>query len=250
MSSRQQDTQRLDVHIRATYYTHKERYGSPRITAELRDNGIPCSEKRVAKRMQALGLRAKAARKFKSTTQSNHNLPVADNLLNQDFTADQPNQKWVTDITYIATDEGWLYLAAVLDLYSRLVVGYALSARIDRNLVMSALRMALFRRQFPRGVIVHSDRGSQNCSHDYQALMDDRGLICSMSKKGDCYDNAAMESWNHSFKMETIHGERFETRFHAQKAITEYIDFYYNTKRRHSTNGLKSPLAYELMNVA
>ena len=140
---------------------------------------------------RALALRAKGKRKYKATTQSDHNLPVAPNLLEQHFEAQAPNQKWVSDITYVWTEEGWLYLAVVLDLFSRRVVGYAMSKRIDRALVMVALRMALFRRKFPRGVIVHSDRGSQYCSADYQALLNEHGLICSMSKRGDCYERAA-----------------------------------------------------------
>lgn len=247
---RAQDNVHLDVHIQAVFAEHQSRYGSPRITEELRDNGKTCSENRVAARMQILGLHAKGKRKYKATTQSNHTLPVAPNLLEQNFEASAPNQKWVSDITYVWTDEGWLYLAVVLDLYSRLVVGYALSARIDRALVIAALRMALFRRKFPRGVIVHSDRGSQYCSADYQALLNEHGLVCSMSKRGDCYDNAAMESWNHSYKVESIHGERFATRWHAEKITTDYIDRYYNVKRRHSTIGLRSPQDYELANAA
>jgi len=247
---RARDTARLDVHIQAVFAEHKGRYGSPRIAEELREHGNPCGDNRVAARMQALGLHAKGKRKYKATTQSNHTLPVAPNLLEQRFEAEVPNQKWVSDITYVWTDEGWLYLAVVLDLYSRRVVGYALSHRIDRALVIAALRMALFRRKFPRGVIVHSDRGSQYCSSDYQALLKEYGLVCSMSKRGDCYDNAAMESWNHSYKVETIHGERFTTRWQAEKTTTDYIDRYYNVKRRHSTLGLRSPQDYELAKAA
>lgn len=250
LSQRAQDNAQLDVYIKAVYTEHKGRYGSPRIAEELRDNRIPCSENRVAARMQALALQAKGKRKYKATTQSNHNLPVAPNLLEQHFEADAPNQKWVSDITYVWTEDGWLYLAVVLDLFSRMVVGYAMSHRIDRVLVISALRMALFRRKFPRGVILHSDRGSQYCSAEYQALLNEHGLICSMSKRGDCYDNAAMESWNHSFKVETIHDEHFATRWHAEKTTAEYIDFYYNVKRRHSTIGMRSPQAYELAYAA
>lgn len=237
---------RLDALIKASFIEHKERYGSPRLTVELQESGEICSENRVAARMAVLNLRAKAKRKYKATTQSNHTLPIVPNLLEQHFEADAPNQKWVSDITYIWTDDGWLYLAVVLDLYSRMVIGYAVSNRIDRVLVIAALRMALFRRQFPRGVIVHSDRGSQYCSADYQDLLKQNGLICSMSKRGDCYDNAAMESWNHSYKVEAIHGERFATRLHAEKATIDYIDFYYNVKRRHTKNGQRSPLDYEL----
>lgn len=247
---RVQNTINLDVHIQAVFVEHKGRYGSPRIAEELREQGKTCSENRVAQRMQKLGLQAKGKRKYKATTQSNHTLPVAPNLLEQNFKAQAPNQKWVSDITYVWTDEGWLYLAVVLDLYSRLVVGYALGGRIDRALIIAALRVALFRRKCPRGVIVHSDRGSQYCSADYQALLKEHGLVCSMSKRGDCYDNAAMESWNHSYKVETIHGERFATRWHAEKITTDYIDRYYNVKRRHSTIGLRSPQDYELANAA
>lgn len=248
---RTQDNAHLDVHIQAVFVEHKSRYGSPRIAEELRHgHGKICGDNRVAARMRALGLHAKGKRKYKATTHSNHTLPVAPNLLEQRFEAEVPNQKWVSDITYVWTDEGWLYLAVVLDLYSRRVVGYALNPRIDRALVIAALRMALFRRQFPRGVIVHSDRGSQYCSADYQALLKEYGLVCSMSKRGDCYDNAAMESWNHSYKVETIHGERFATRGQAEKTTTDYIDRYYNVKRRHSTLGLRSPQDYELAKAA
>ena len=151
---------------------------------------------------------------------------------------------------YIATDEGWLYLAVVLDLYSRLVVGWAMSERMTAKLVCDALQMALWRRKRPRGVIVHTDRGSQYCSGDYQAVLGDNGLVCSMSKKGDCYDNAAMESWNHSLKVEAIHGERFVTRQAAKDQVFEYIEVYYNRNRLHSRLGYLSPEAFELRHVA
>jgi len=196
------------------------------------------------------GLRAKGARKYKATTNSNHSLPVAPNLLSQDFHADRANQKWVCDITYIATDEGWLYLAVVLDLYSRIVVGWSMSERMTATLVCDALKMAMFRRHRPHGVIVHSDRGSQYCSHDHQALLEKHQLVCSMSKKGDCYDNAAMESWNHSLKVEAIHGERFVTREQARNQVFDYIEVYYNRQRLHSTLGYLSPVEFELSKVA
>jgi len=203
-------------------------------------------ENRVALRMQALSLQAKAARKFKATTDSNHDLPVAPNLLEQNFTASRPNEKWVTDTTYLWTEEGWLYLAVVLDLYSRMVVGYALSERNDRHLVMNALQRALWRRNFPQGVIVHSDRGSTYCSNDYRKLLDKHGLQCSMSKRGDCFDNAAMETFFHSLKVEAIHGETFTTRFAVKYVVDDYIDPYYNTKRQHSTIGYQSPITFEI----
>ena len=249
-SARAQANQRLTDDIRRIHQEHKGRVGAPRITRHLHEEGQCVGKNRVAGLMHANGLRAKAARKYKATTNSNHTLPVAPNLLEQDFTAQAPNQKWVSDITYIATDEGWLYLAVVVDLYSRLVVGWAMSERMTAKLVGDALQMALWRRKRPRGVIVHSDRGSQYCSGDYQRLLRDSDLVCSMSKKGDCYDNAAMESWNHSLKVEAIHGERFVTRQAAKDQVFEYIEVYYNRKRLHSRLGYLSPETFELRHVA
>jgi len=249
-SARAQANQRLTADIRRIHQEHKGRVGAPRITRHLREEGQRVGKNRVAHLMSSEGLRAKAARKYKATTNSNHTLPVAPNLLEQDFSAAAPNQKWVSDITYIATAEGWLYLAAVVDLYSRLVVGWAMSERMTAKLVCDALQMALWRRKRPCGVIVHSDRGSQYCSGDYQQLLQDNGLVCSMSKKGDCYDNAAMESWNHSLKVEAIHGERFVTRQAAKDHVFEYVEVYYNRKRLHSRLGYLSPEAFELQHMA
>lgn len=236
--------------VRRVYAENKGRAGAPRITKELRQEGHRVGKNRIARLMRAEQLRAKAARKYKATTNSNHSLPVAPNLLEQDFSADAPNRKWVSDITYVATDEGWLYLAVVLDLYSRLVVGRAMSERMTAQLVCDALQMALWRRKKPSGVIVHSDRGSQYCSGDYQRLLRENGLVCSMSKKGDCYDNAAMESWNHSFKVEAVHGERFASRETAKAHVFDYIEAYYNRRRLHSRIGYLSPEAYEARLVA
>jgi len=250
LSARAQANQHLTDDIRRLHTEHKGRVGAPRVTRHLREEGQRVGKNRVAHLMRSEGLRAKAARKYKATTNSNHNLPVAPNLLEQDFSATAPNQKWVSDITYIATDEGWLYLAVVLDLHSRLVVGWAMSERMTAKLVCDALQMALWRRKRPRGVIVHSDRGSQYCSGDYQRLLRDNDLVCSMSKKGDCYDNAAMESWNHSLKVEAIHGERFVTRQAAKDQVFEYVEVYYNRKRLHSRLGYLSPEAFELQHVA
>lgn len=249
-SGRAQANAQLTEEVRRIFIDEKERVGSPRITERLRTEGQRVGRKRVASIMSHNGLRAKAAKKYKATTNSNHNLPVAPNHLEQNFEADAPNQKWVSDITYVWTDEGWLYLAVVLDLYSRLVVGWAMAERMTATLVCDALRMALWRRKRPSGVIVHSDRGSQYCAHDYQRLLRSHGLICSMSKKGDCYDNAAMESWNHSFKVEAIHGERLVTRAQAKAHIFDYIDVYYNRKRLHSKLGYLSPETYEAKKVA
>ena len=249
-SDRAQANTRLALDLHRIFDEHKGRAGAPRITKQLRAEGQRVGKNRVAGVMQVEQLRAKAARKYKATTNSNHKLPVAPNLLEQDFTASAPNQKWVSDITYIATDEGWLYLAVVLDLYSRLVVGWSMAERMTTELVSDALTMALWRRKMPKGVIVHSDRGSQYCSAAYQRLLRNNRLVCSMSKKGDCYDNAAMESWNHSLKVEAIHGERFATRETAKAQVFEYIEVYYNRKRLHSTIGYLSPEAFEARQVA
>ena len=200
--------------------------------------------------MRRQNLRAKAARKYKATTNSKHTLPVAPNLLAQDFTAKAPNQKWVSDITYLWTDEGWLYLAVIIDLYSRLVVGWALAERMTADLACQALQMALWRRKMPKKILLHSDRGSQYCSTAYQALMKKHRLVCSMSGKGNCYDNACAESFFHTMKVETIHGERFATRTQMRHTVFEYIEVDYNRTRRHSANGYISPMAFEALKAA
>lgn len=244
-SSQAQARAQLDAEVQQAFVAEKGRAGAPRLSRRLK-----VGRHQVAQSLRRQGLRAKGARKYKATTNSNHHLPVAPNLLNQDFSAARPNQKWVCDITYITTDEGWLYLAVVLDLYSRLVVGWSMSERMTATLVCDALKMAIFRRHRPKGVIVHSDRGSQYCSREHQQLLNDHGLSCSMSKKGDCYDNAAMESWNHSLKVEAVHGERFATRDQAKAHVFDYIEVYYNRQRLHSTLGYLSPVAFERQRVA
>ncbi len=192
-----------------------------------------------------LGLKAVQALKFKVTTDSEHDKPVVADLLQQDFTASCLNQKWVSDITYSWTGSGWLYLAVVMDLYSRAVIGWSLQSRMTQQLVCDALTMALFRRTFPKGVIVHSDRGSQYCSKRYQRLLKQNNLTCSMSRKGCCYDNAAMESFFHSLKVELIYRESYATREDARAAVFEYIEVYYNRQRRHSAMGYQIPMLYE-----
>ena len=249
-SLREQENKKLAHQIKAIYDDEKQRVGSPRVTERLKIFGCKVGKNRVARIMRQEGWRAKGVKKFKATTNSRHNLPVAPNLLQQNFEASRPNQKWVTDITYIWTNEGWLYLAVVLDLYSRMVVGWAMSERMTAILVCNALKMALWRRKKPSKVIVHSDRGAQYCSHEYQALLASHSLICSMSKKGDCFDNAAMESWNGSLKVEAIHGETFNTREKVKKEVFEYIEVYYNRKRLHSKLGYLSPVAFEEKKVA
>lgn len=235
----------LDAEIRRIFAEHKQRYGAPRIVDELNDQGIPCSKNRVARRMKVLGLRGIQAKKFKVTTDSNHNKPVAPDLIGQNFTATLPNEKWVSDITYLWTDEGWLYLAVVMDLYSRAVVGWAMDKRMTQQLVMDALTMALFRRGFPKSTIIHSDRGSQYCAAAYQRLIKEKGLRCSMGRRSNCYDNAAMESFFHTLKVEQVHRQRYRTRMAAKTSVFEYIEVYYNRKRKHSAIGHQIPMMFE-----
>ena len=249
-SRRQERRTFIDHHVAQAFAARKGRCGSPTLTRDLRDQGQPYDRKTVAASQRRQGLRAKAARKFKATTNSKHNLPVAPNLLQQDFAATAANQKWVGDITYLWTEEGWLYLAVVIDLYSRLVVGWAMSARMTAELVCDALNMALWRRYMPKGVIVHTDRGSQYCSNDYQSLIRKHSLLCSMSAKGNCYDNACAESFFHTLKVEAIHGERFPTRALMRQTVFEYIEVDYNRNRRHSANGYLSPVLFEAEQVA
>ena len=249
-SPRRRQRDRLDAAVKQAFEDRKGRSGAPRLALDLAESGHRHDRKTIAESMRRQGLQAKAAKKFKATTNSKHNLPVAPNLLQQDFTATAPNQKYVGDITYLWTDEGWLYLAVVIDLYSRLVVGWAMSERMTAQLACDALQMALWRRHRPTGVIVHSDRGSQYCSGAYQQLIRENDLLCSMSAKGNCYDNACAESFFHSLKVEAIHGERFPTREAMRQTVFEYIEVDYNRTRRHSANGFISPVAVEAQQVA
>jgi len=235
----------LEQRIVELFHRHRQRYGAPRITDDLREAGFSCSENRVARRMQALGLKAVQAKPYKVTTDSTHKRAVAPDLIEQDFGADGLNQKWVSDISYVRTDEGWLYLAVVMDLYSRAIIGWAMRPRMTQHLVCDALTMALFRRRFPKGTIIHSDRGSQYCSKRYQRLIRSNGLRCSMGRKGNCYDNAAMESFFHTLKVELIHREHYTTRREAKSHIFEYIETYYNRKRKHSAIGYRIPILFE-----
>ena len=224
---------------------NKEDYGSPRIYKALREKNIVCSENRVARLMRLNGLVAVQRRKFKTTTDSKHNWPVAPNILERNFTVREPNKIWVTDITYVWTWEGWLYLSFVLDLYSRGVVGLAMSERITDDLTQSALKQALGRRSPAAGLIHHSDRGSQYASGDYQALLKKYEITPSMSRKGDCWDNAVAESFLHTLKVELVHRYRFKMRDEAKQIIFEYVEAYYNRKRTHSSLGYLSPFDYE-----
>jgi putative transposase len=227
--------------IRSVHAESKQAYGSPRITEELKDRGIPVSRNRVRKLMQAHGIRARHKRCYKVTTDSKHTLPVAPNLLNRQFATAAPDQAWTTDITYIPTREGWLYLAVVMDLYTRMIVGWSMDSRMTRELVMNALRMARFRRKPQPDLLHHSDRGSQYCSGDYQALLAKYGMVASMSRKGNCWDNAPMESFFNSLKNERVFHEDYATREEAKRDLFDYIEVFYNRRRRHSALRYKSP---------
>jgi len=243
-SNRAREDRRLALLAREAHEGSAQAYGSPRIHEDLKARGVPISRKRVIRLMREQGLKGKAPpKRFVRTTDSGHSLPVAPNLLARNFHASLPNQRWVGDITYLRTPDGWLYLAAIIDLYSRFVVGWALSPLIDRQLTLKALDMALKRRCPDEGLVHHTDRGSQYASADYQERLEKNGILCSMSRKGDCYDNAAMESWFARLKTEL--GEDFENEESAQRALFQYIEVFYNQRRRHSTLGYVSPAEFE-----
>lgn len=244
-SNRKQANGKLLEEIRTVHHESRETYGSPRVYQALKQKDVPCSENRVARLMKEDGLRAKAKRRFKVTTNSKHNLPVAPNLLQRDFSPKEPDQVWAGDITYIWTAAGWLYLAVVIDLFSRSVVGWAMNKHMARHLVMDALTMAVQRRRPSPGLIFHSDRGSQYASADFQTLLAKHGMLCSMSRKGDCWDNAPVESFFGSLKQELVFHQKYPTRFHARQSIFEYIERFYNRHRLHSTLGFKSPALFE-----
>jgi putative transposase len=244
-SAHQQQRDALVVQLKAAHHQMKARYGSPRLHAELVARGETCCVNTVARLMRQHGIAAKTVRKFRCTTDSNHDRPVAENLLNRQFEPTAPNRAWVADITYIATREGWLYLAAVEDLYSRQVVGWAMGERIDSRLVVEALAMAVQRRCPGADLVAHSDRGSQYASDHYQRLLATEGIRCSMSRRGNCWDNAPMESFFASLKKELVHGAEFATRAEARAALFEYIEVFYNRVRRHSALGYLSPEEYE-----
>lgn len=244
-SPRDVEDGKLAVAVAAAHKGSRGTYGSPRVREELKADGISVSRKRVARIMNELGLEGRPKRPYKATTDSKHSLPVAENLLERKFEVAAPDVAWVTDITYIWTAEGWLYLAAILDLFSRRVVGLAMSERIDRGLVLEAFRNAVGRRVPSVGLIHHSDRGSQYASGDYQAALDDMGVICSMSRKGNCWDNAVAESFFATLKSELVYRRRFETRAEAREAIFDFVEVFYNRHRRHSTLGYLSPVEFE-----
>ena len=245
MSQRQRDDMVILAHIREQHRLSLESYGRPRMTEELQELGVTVGHRRVGRLMRQNGIKIIRTQKYKATTDSNHALNIAPNLLDQDFSATGPNQKWAGDISYIWTNEGWLYLAVILDLYSRRVIGWAVSNRMKRDLAIRALEMAVALRQPPKSCIHHTDRGSQYCSRDYQKLLAKHGFKVSMSGKGNCYDNSMVETFFKSIKAELIWRNRWETRRQAEGAIFQYINGFYNPRRRHSSLGGKSPLAFE-----
>ena len=244
-SKRSIEDSRLTAEVQAIFDEHKARYGSPRITEELQANGICIGRQRVRKLMRLASLQARQPRSWVRTTDSNHGHPVAPNLLNRQFDVDEPNRVWAGDITYLPTKHGWLYLAVVIDLFSRAVVGWSMSRRIDLQLTLSALDAALLRRRVLPGLIMHSDQGVQYAAGEYQARLKQHGMVCSMSRKGDCWDNAVVESFFATLKNELLAEGVFADHASARALVFEYIETYYNRRRRHSTLGYLSPTAYE-----
>ena len=230
--------------IKAIHQELKGAYGSPRMVRELRARGFPASKPRVERLMRENGIRGRHKRRYKATTDSKHNLPVAANLLERNFTPAAPNQAWSADLTYVWTDEGWLYLAVVLDLFNREIVGWSIKPRMTVDIVLDALTMAWFRRRPAPGLIHHSDRGSQYASRAFQGKLTEYGMSCSMSRKGNCWDNAPTESFFNSLKNERVHGTRYATRAQAIADLFDYIEVFYNRSRRHSTLGYRSPVQF------
>jgi putative transposase len=246
---RQQDDLILLAHIRSAFALSNGTYGSPRMTRELQDQGLAIGRRRTARLMSENGLKARQKRRFKRTTDSHHGFPVAPNLLDQDFAAERPDQKWGADLSYIWTREGWLYLAVVIDLFARRVVGWSVGDRLHKQLALEALGKALVMRRPQAGLIHHSDRGSQYCSIDYQAELKKRGIRISMSGKGNCYDNAMVETFFKTLKSELIWRTIFQTRAQAKLVIGRYIDGFYNPVRRHSALDFTSPAKFEKLAV-
>jgi len=249
-SRRSLESRALEAKIRVLHSASHSIYGAPRIHRDLIDDGIRCSKNRVARIMRKAGIRSRTKKKFKATTNSRHNFPIAPNLLNQDFNVDAPDRTWVGDITYIHTNEGWLYLAVLLDLFNREVVGWSASSRMPRQLAIDALQMAFDRRDPGKGLLHHSDRGSQYASTDYQNILKEHGIICSMSRKGNCYDNAVAESFFGRLKSEWVNHNRYLSRSEAMRSLFYYIEIFYNRKRRHSSINYVTPQEYETFSLA
>lgn len=242
--ARESENEKLAIQIKAIHQKKKRTCGARKITKEIQRCGQLINHKRVERIMKQEGIRSKLARKFKATTNSKHNLPVAENILNRDFTAEKPCQKMVSDITYLWTDEGWLYIAGVMDLYGQKIVGLSMGERMTKDLVITALENAYRRSGRPRGVLIHSDRGSQYCSHDYQNLIKQYSFTCSMSRKGNCWDNAPMEAFWGKMKYEWLSDRHFRTREEARAVVFEYVEIFYNRQRLHASNGYLTPEEY------
>ena len=249
-SRRSRDNRALEARIRVLHASSHGIYGAPRIHRDLIDDGIACGKNRVARIMRKAGIRSRTKKKFKATTNSKHNFPVAPNLLNQRFKSDAADSAWVGDITYIHTNEGWLYLAVLLDLFNREVVGWSTSSRLTRQLTIDALKMALGRRNPGNCLMHHSDQGSQYASTDYQKILKKNDIVCSMSRKGNCYDNAVAESFFGRLKSEWINHNRYLNRSEAAQSIFYYIEIFYNRKRRHSSIDYVTPQEYEILSLA
>ncbi len=247
-SARSLEDKRQGEIVKKIHKKSRETYGARRIRKEMIEDGEQISRTRTRRLMKQQGVESKSKRKFKATTHSNHGRPVAPNLLDREFLVNQPDTVYAGDITYIPTDEGWLYLAVLIDLYSRAVVGWAMSERMTAQLANDALMMAIWKRKPPKGLMAHSDRGSQYASDLYQKTLKDHGFICSMSRKGNCWDNAPSESFFHTLKTELTHHRRYQSRQEAKQDIFEYIEVFYNRQRRHSTIGYQTPLGYEKTN--
>ena len=245
-SARDQERVQLIPKVKSIHKKSRSTYGKRRIAEELQAEGISCGEHKAGTLMKLAGVQAKQKKKFKATTNSKHNLPVSPNLLKREFAVLQSNIAWVGDITYIWTEEGWLYLAVVIDLYSRRVVGWAINKRMTKQLVMDAILMAIWRRKPAPGLIFHSDRGSQYCSYDFQKLLKTHAIRSSMSRKGDCWDNAVAESFFGTLKSETVFEQKFETREQAKRNLIDYIEMFYNSQRRHSYLGYLTPMEFEI----
>jgi putative transposase len=245
LSKRAQDEERLEIEIKAAHKRTRQTCGPERLQSDLAARGVKVGISRIRRIRKKLGIRCKQVKKFKATTDSRHALPVAENLLEQQFSATAPNQVWVSDLTYIPTEEGWLYCAAHKDLFNGEIVGYALGTRITTHLVEQSLLKAVRVKRPPQGLIHHSDRGSQYASADYRHRLDEHGIICSMSRRANCWDNAVAESFFATLKTELVYGSAWTTRAEARAAIFEYVEGFYNARRRHSSLGYLSPVAFE-----
>ena len=245
LSRRQQEEARLELEIRAAHQRTRKTYGPERLQQDLQENGVEVGVHRIKRIRRKLGIRCLQKRRFKATTNSRHGLPVAENLLDQRFEATAPNQVWLSDITYIQTAEGWLYLAGHKDLFTGVIVGYAMSERMTKDLVLQSPRMALSVKRPLPGLIHHSDRGSPYCALEYASLLERHGISPSMSRKGNCYDNAPMKSFWGVLKTERVHHCRYETRQEGKRDITEYIEIFYNRQRKQAMLGFLAPTVFE-----